>query len=217
MLPPVLRKAQRGISNSPRLSSLTGLCLPTFGVALTIRFRFVGQKREEVCIFTIFPSQVLSASRFLSILVPWTLTSVYAHGWIFRDGAIFPIVPALAIFMAVTVLNVSFFFWNLASILRSHIGLMSPGSCRLGSSASSASFHVSTRRCSCLRKRPPAVSPTIHLHVYQILHGDHSGGLCQVSAEVFQDTRMLIFRRHNAYCHALDYPLLFFVFYTYLW
>ena len=110
MFPPALGEAQRGISNSPRLLSLTGWCFPPLGLVMTIRFCVVGLERKEVCIFMIFPSHVFPAGRRLSILGPWILTSVSADGWIFLDGAIIPIIPALAIPMAVTVLNVSLVF-----------------------------------------------------------------------------------------------------------
>ena len=110
LFPPVLDEAQRGISNSPRLLSLTGWCFPPLALVMTIRFRVVGHEREEVCIFMIFPSHVLPAGRRLPILGPWILTSVSTDGWIFLDGAIIPIVAALAMPMAVTVLNVSLVF-----------------------------------------------------------------------------------------------------------
>ena len=61
MFSPVLGKAQRGTSNSPRLLSLTGWCFPPLVLVMTIRFRFVGHKREEVCIFMTSPSHVLRA------------------------------------------------------------------------------------------------------------------------------------------------------------
>ena len=104
MFPPVLGKAQRGISHFPRLLSLTGWCFPPLALVMTIRFRVV-------CIFMIFPSHVLPAGRRLSILGPWILTLVSADGWIFPDGAIILFVAALAIRIAVAVLNVSL-FWN---------------------------------------------------------------------------------------------------------
>ena len=110
MFPPLLGKAQRGISNSPLLISLTGCCFPPLALVMSIRFRVVGHEREEVCIFMHFPSHVLPAGRHLSILGPWILTFVSADGWIFLDGAIVPIVTALAIPIAVTVLNVSLVF-----------------------------------------------------------------------------------------------------------
>ena len=110
MFLPVLGKAQRGIPNSPRLLSLTGWCFPPLALVMTIRFRVVGYKREEVCIFMIFPSHVHPAGQRLSILGPWILTSVSADGWIFSDGAMIPIVAALAIPIAVTALNVSLVF-----------------------------------------------------------------------------------------------------------
>ena len=61
MFPPVLAKAQQGIPNSPRLLSLTGWCFPPLALVMTVRFRVVGHKREETCIFTIFLCHVLPA------------------------------------------------------------------------------------------------------------------------------------------------------------
>ena len=112
MFPQVLGKAQRGIFNSSRLLSLTGWCFPSLALVMTIRFRVEDHEREEVCIFMIFPSHVLTAGRRRSILGPWFLTSVSADGWILLDGAIIPIVTALEIPIAVTVLKVSLVFGN---------------------------------------------------------------------------------------------------------
>ena len=111
MFAPVLVTAKREISNSPRLLSLEGWwCFPPLGSVGTMRFRVVGHKREEICISMIFPSHVLPAGGRRSILGPWTLTSIFAVGWIVLDLAIIPIVAALAIPMAVMVLNVSLVF-----------------------------------------------------------------------------------------------------------
>ena len=110
MLPPVLGKAQKGISNSQRLLSLTRWCVPPLGLVKTIRFRVVGQGRKEVCILMIFPGHVLPAGRRLSILRPWKLTVIFAYGWIFFESTILPIVAALVIPMTVTVLNASLVF-----------------------------------------------------------------------------------------------------------
>ena len=81
MFPLVVCKAQRGISNIPRLLSLTGWCFPALALVMTIRFRVVGHEREEVCIFMIFQSHVLPARRCLSNLGPRPLTSLFAGGW----------------------------------------------------------------------------------------------------------------------------------------
>ena len=110
MFPPVLGKAQRGVSNSPRLLSLKGWCFSPLALVITIRFCVVCHKREEVCILMIFPSHVLPARQRLSILRPWTLTSIFANGLIFLDLTINPIVAALATPNAVTVINVSLVF-----------------------------------------------------------------------------------------------------------
>ena len=159
MFLPVLGKAQRGISNSPRLLSLTGWCFPPLALVMTIHFCVVGHEREDVCIFMIFPSYVLPAARRLSILGPQRFTSVSADRWIFLDGAIIPIVPALAIPMAVTVLNVSFVF---GIYLQLHLTnwtieprLMRAGIiCILSFSPCLHSTLLSRS------KRPPAVSPS---------------------------------------------------------
>ena len=110
MFPPLLGKAQRGISNSPQFVFLTGWCFPPLGLVMTIRFHVAGHEREEMCILMTFPSQVLPVGRRLSILGPWTLTSIFANGLIFVDLAIILIVAALAIPIALTVLNVSLVF-----------------------------------------------------------------------------------------------------------
>ena len=106
----------------------------------------------------IFPSHVLPAGRRYSILGPWILTSVSADGWIFFVGAIIPIVAALAIPIAVTVLNVSLVFgiklqftltyWTFESrLMRGGIICIRSFSPRLHSTLLS------------LSKRPPVVSP----------------------------------------------------------
>ena len=112
MFSPVPGKAQRGISNSPGLLSLTGWCFPPLALVMTIRLRVVGHKRDEVCILMIFLSHVLPPGRPFPILGPWTLTPSIANYLILLDLAIILIVAALAIPMAVTVLNVSFVFGN---------------------------------------------------------------------------------------------------------
>ena len=58
----------------------------------------------------IFPSHVLPAGWHLSIFGPWTLTSIFADGWIFLDFVIILMVAALGIPMALTVLNLSLVF-----------------------------------------------------------------------------------------------------------
>ena len=110
MFPPIFGKAQQGISNSLWLLSLTGLCFPLLALVMTIRLRVVGYKREQVCIFMVFSSHVLPARRCLSILRPWTLILIFRGGWFILNFPIVPILPAIAILMAVAVLDVSFTF-----------------------------------------------------------------------------------------------------------
>ena len=70
MFPPLLFKAQRVIFNFWRLLSLIGCCFSPIGLVMNIRFRVVGQEREEVGIFMIFLSHVLPAGQHLSIPGP---------------------------------------------------------------------------------------------------------------------------------------------------
>ena len=93
------------VLTSSWLLSLTGRCFLALGLVMTIPFRVLGHKREEVCILTILPRHVLPAGRCLSIVGPWTFTSILADGWILLDLAKVQIVAALTMAMAVTVLN----------------------------------------------------------------------------------------------------------------
>ena len=119
---------------SPRPSAPTYLptwCFPPLGLLMTIRFRVV-------------PESCTPRRTRLPILGPLTFTSIFAHGLIFFHLAMILIVAALAIPIAVMVLNVRLVF-GIKLQLHAHVsGLLSPGSCELGSSASSASLHVPT-------------------------------------------------------------------------
>ena len=70
MFPPVLREAQRGISNSPLLLSLMGWCIRPLRLVMTMHLWALGQECEQVGIFMIFSSHVLPAQRTLSVLGP---------------------------------------------------------------------------------------------------------------------------------------------------
>ena len=209
MLPPVLGKAQRGISNSPRLLSLAGWCFPPLALVMTIRFCVVGYEHEEVCILMIFPSHVLPAGLPLSISGPWILTSVSADFWIFLDGPIGWIVAALVVPVAQMALEVSLGF---GFKLQFHSHVLDYG---VQAHEGWDNLHPQLLPTSPLNVVEPQQTSSgrvpKHLDVDRILHGDHPVGLSQVSLEIFHDTRMLIFWRHNAYSPALLCPSLFFV------
>ena len=211
MFPPVLGKAHFPFSAAPFLDEVV---LSSTWPCRDHMLSPCGPRTRTSVHLHDLPESCTPRGRRVSILGPWTLTSILADGCIFWNFATILIVAALAVLMAVRVLHVSVVFGIKLQFHAHALDFL------IQAHAHWDHLHPQLLSTSPLDVVEPqqASSGRVpeHLHVDPIVHGDHPVWLTQVSPEIFHDTRMLIFRRHNAYSQALLFLLVFFVSHTLL-